>query len=308
MASRTAASIDVGAQRGAADRLPAARSACLPFAAFLSTAISSISRSRSQRRPRHRQPGALEQVAHPADFSFFQLTRLAKTAPRPSPCRRRPPRRAARSPYPAPASIAWPKVWPKLSSARAARLALVLGDDARLELAAAAHGVGQRAALARAESFPHWPSSQSTNAASSAKPCLITSASPARSSRSGSVSSVATSEITAQRLVEGADHVLAARMVDRGLAADRRVDLREQRGRHLHESDAALVDRGGEAGQVADHAAAQGDDQAVAPAARGEQGVEHLLHALPALRLLAVGNHDLGNARAFQRRCAFFRR
>jgi hypothetical protein len=39
----------------------------------------------------------------------------------------------------------------------------------------------------------------------------------------------------AQRLVEGADHVLAERMVDRRLAADRRVHLRQQRGRHLHE-------------------------------------------------------------------------
>ncbi len=98
--------------------------------------------------------------------------------------------------------------------------------------------------------------------------------------------------------MERANHVLAAQVVDGGLAADRGVDLREQRGGHLHESDAALVDRRGEPGQVADHAAAQGDDQPVPAEARGEQGVDHLLHPPPALCLLAIGNHDFGNARA----------
>ena len=64
------------------------------------------------------------------------------------------------------------------------------------------------------------------------------------------------------RLVEGADHVLAERMVDRGLAADRGVDLREQRRRDLDERHAALIDGRGEAGEVADDAAAQRDDRA----------------------------------------------
>src|SRR6185503_1226104 len=35
-------------------------------------------------------------------------------------------------------------------------------------------------------------------------------------------------------LVEGADQVLAQRGIDAGLAADRGIDLREQRRRHLH--------------------------------------------------------------------------
>jgi hypothetical protein len=73
------------------------------------------------------------------------------------------------------------------------------------------------------------------------------------------------------RLVERADHVLAARMVDRGLAAHRRVDLREQRRRHLDERHAALVGRGGEAGEVADHAAAERHDRGVPVAAVREQ-------------------------------------
>ena len=78
-------------------------------------------------------------------------------------------------------------------------------------------------------------------------------------------------------LVEGADHVLAPRVVDRGLAAHRGIDLREQRGRNLHERHAALVDRRGEAGEVAHHAAAEGDDQGVAAAARRKQRIEYFL-------------------------------
>src|SRR3546814_6439268 len=60
-----------------------------------------------------------------------------------------------------------------------------------------------------------------------------------------------------RRLVEGADEVLAPRGVDGGLPADRRIDLREQGGRYLHISAAALEDRGCAARQVADHAAAE---------------------------------------------------
>ena len=68
----------------------------------------------------------------------------------------------------------------------------------------------------------------------------------------------------AERLVERADQVLALGQVDRGLAADGGVDLREQRGRRLHDGDAAVVHRRREAGGVADHAAAEGDDGVVA--------------------------------------------
>ena len=62
------------------------------------------------------------------------------------------------------------------------------------------------------------------------------------------------------RLVERADQVLAERVVDADLAADRAVHLRQQRRRHVHERDAAQVGRRGEAGHVADDAAAEGDD------------------------------------------------
>ena len=60
--------------------------------------------------------------------------------------------------------------------------------------------------------------------------------------------------------MEGADQVLAVRRIDAGLAADRGIDLGEERGRDLDEVDAAAQDRGGKAGEVADDAAAEGDD------------------------------------------------
>ena len=102
----------------------------------------------------------------------------------------------------------------------------------------------------------------------------MTSASPARSSRGGSVASVRGVADHESRLVERADQVLAAGMVDAGLAADGRIDLREQRGRHLHERDAALVAGRREPGQIAHHPAAEREHRAVATEAVGDQHVE----------------------------------
>ena len=65
-----------------------------------------------------------------------------------------------------------------------------------------------------------------------------------------------------RRLMERADQVLAQRVVDADLAADRAVHLRQQRRRDLHDRDAAQVGRRGEAGGVADDAAADRDDRA----------------------------------------------
>ena len=66
------------------------------------------------------------------------------------------------------------------------------------------------------------------------------------------------------RLMKGAEQIFAVRRIDPGLAADGRVDLRQQRGRHLHEIDAAAQDRRRKAGEIADHAAAERDHQIVA--------------------------------------------
>ena len=72
--------------------------------------------------------------------------------------------------------------------------------------------------------------------------------------------------------MERTDHVLAERVVDPGLAADRRVDLSEQRRRDLDERHSALVDRRGKSRQVADDSAAERDHASsrVRPAARGD--------------------------------------
>ena len=71
-------------------------------------------------------------------------------------------------------------------------------------------------------------------------------------------------------MVEKADGVLAAREIDRRLASNRRVDLGHQRGRSLHELDAAQEAAGDEATEGADGAAAEGDEPAVALALGGE--------------------------------------
>ena len=81
------------------------------------------------------------------------------------------------------------------------------------------------------------------------------------------------------RLMERADQVLAVARIDPGLAADRGIDLRQQRGRHLHDVEAAAQDRGGKAREIADHAAAERDHHVVALDARIEQPVADVLAA-----------------------------
>ena len=94
------------------------------------------------------------------------------------------------------------------------------------------------------------------------------------------------------RLVKRAEQVLALRRIDPGLAADRGIDLRQQRGRHLHEIDAAAQDGGGEAGEVADHAAAERDHQIVALDLRRDQRLADLLEAGIGFRALALPDND----------------
>ncbi len=101
------------------------------------------------------------------------------------------------------------------------------------------------------------------------------------------------------RLVEGADQVLALRRVDAGLAADRGIDLGEQRGRHLHEIEAAPHARRREAGKIADDAAAERDHEIAALDARRDDRLADLLEGGVVLRALALRHHD---ARGFDGR------
>ena len=94
------------------------------------------------------------------------------------------------------------------------------------------------------------------------------------------------------RLMERADHVLCARMVDGRLATDRRVDLRKQRRGHLHEIDASLVARRRVAREVADDAAAQRDEATVTVKARVDEAVDDGGECRQGLVPLAVRDDD----------------
>ena len=98
-----------------------------------------------------------------------------------------------------------------------------------------------------------------------------------------------------RRLVVGADVVLGLGEVDPGLAAVGGVDLRHQSRRHLDIADPALVGRGAEAAQVADHPAAERHEHVLPGHAGARQlgpddlGVRH--------RLGLLARHDRHPAR-----------
>jgi hypothetical protein len=90
--------------------------------------------------------------------------------------------------------------------------------------------------------------------------------------------------------VEGADEVLALREVDGGLAPDGGVDLAEQRRRDLQDGDAPVPGGGGEPGEVADHAAAEADDEVLAGERRLGARLPQLAEHAGGLGRLAVGD------------------
>ena len=104
------------------------------------------------------------------------------------------------------------------------------------------------------------------------------------------------------RLMEGADQIFAVGRIDRGLAADRRIHVGEQRGRHLHIIEAAPHDGRGEAGEIADDAAAERDHQIAALDARGDDRLADLLEDAIAFRGFAGRHDDAASSR--RRRCA----
>ena len=76
------------------------------------------------------------------------------------------------------------------------------------------------------------------------------------------------------RLVKRTDHIFAARMVNRGLPAHRRVDKGEQRGRHLDKGDPAQIGRRGESRQITNHSAAERDQRCFSLAACRQQSIQ----------------------------------
>ena len=67
-----------------------------------------------------------------------------------------------------------------------------------------------------------------------------------------------------QRLMKRPDQVLARGQIHAGLAADRRVHLRQQRGRNLHHRNAAHEDGREKSAYIAHHSAAQREDDRAA--------------------------------------------
>ena len=183
--------------------------------------------------------------------------------------------------------MAWAKVWPRLSSARAP---VSRCDDARLGEAARGHRLAQGLVGAAQQGgaggfepfeegeivdqpvFDHFPIAGQQLAA-----------------RQG----IEDRDIGQHhmRLMKAAHQILTKPRVDAGLAADRAVDLGQQGGRHLGYGDAAAQDTGGETGEIADHPAAQGDDHVAALDAGFQQGVEQALELGETLACLA-GRQD----------------
>ena len=102
--------------------------------------------------------------------------------------------------------------------------------------------------------------------------------------------------------MKGADQVLAGRVIDAGLSADRRVRHRAGRRRDGVPGDAAEQDRRRESGDVGDDAAADGDERVVAPQAGGEARASAMRRdGVERLRFFAVVEHDVGEDPTGQR-------
>ena len=109
--------------------------------------------------------------------------------------------------------------------------------------------------------------------------------------------------------MERADHVLGFGQIDAHLAAHRAIDLGQQRGGHLQEAEPAGVGGGDEAGQVADHPAADGHDDVCrsAPSSRSPATVRRPRRTISLLARRDDDHFDFDVlfAEAFGRRMAW---
>ena len=160
-----------------------------------------------------------------------------ETSQRPSPSRYRPPHHATTlfTLSPIPSRV---RTLAEVEQCPIALFAFVTADDLRLYLARAIDD--ERKGLGSpTRSSSIFASIHAKKSGSQISPYLITSASPARSSRAGRLDSVRCRQHQ-DRLMERTDDFLPPGGYPR-LAADGRIHLRQQRGRHLHEGDATLV-------------------------------------------------------------------
>ena len=170
-------------------------------------------------------------------------------------------------------------------------LALVAGDHFRLDLAGTGHQVRQRAAVAA-----EYLVQATLNIGEKAGVCNDPILDHFRHARTQFPVGQAAQRIQAgeheQGLVERADQVLPAPVVDGDLAPHARVHLGEQGSGDLNERDAAQEGGRGETGQVSDDPAAQRDDGGTAVHAVSQHGVVELSGPLQRLLLLAVRHLD----------------
>ena len=96
-----------------------------------------------------------------------------------------------------------------------------------------------------------------------------------------------------RRLVERPDEVFALGKVDSGLAADRAVDLGEERRRDLDERDAAKVGRGEEPGRVTERAPSDRDQRLTAFDPPPGELARRLLDDRQPLCVLTLGKEEL---------------
>ena len=83
-------------------------------------------------------------------------------------------------------------------------------------------------------------------------------------------------------------------MVHAGFTADRRIHLRQQRGRHLNKTDAALIARCRKSGQITDNTAAQRNQRGITPVIVFQQRSKNTVKGGQGFILLAVRqNHGI---------------
>ena len=179
-------------------------------------------------------------------------------------------------------------------------LALVLGDDRGLDLAGAADRKGERRGL-QCEQRRHVGIEPVEKARVRDQPVLDHFGEPGTQLARRQRAERRRVRQHGPRLVKRADQVLAARVIHARLAAHRRIHLREQGRRHLHEIHAALVAGGRKTGHVPHHSAAERDHAGVAVHPSLHQRVEDAPGHLERLVLLAVRQPHARHPAAFER-------
>jgi hypothetical protein len=175
---------------------------------------------------------------------------------------------------------------PEVEDLAAAAVALVLGDDRKLEARAGEDRalVGRRSGRFGRDALPQRaPRDQGR----------LQHLNPTRAQlrRRQGAEGVGVDDHR-RRLVVGADVVLGLGEVHPGLAPVRGVHLRHERGRDLHYGDAPLVGGRAEAYEVPDDPAPERDQMVAARHAGEGQIAPHTLGCGQRLGRLARGNHD----------------